>query len=335
MTRTPFILSRYKRRLPACAALVAGALVVSISAHAAAARPVGPTHSKKLTVVTVAGFPSAGQVQFAIGSAEGIFARHGLKVEYTANNNLGVLPAAAAANQYDFVMTVAPIFISAVAAHLPVVATLGGALESTEPLALVVPNNSGISTAASLEGKSIATGAVQGNFSYCLRYWMYAHGAHNTAVNLQLVPITNMPAELNAGLVNGALINAPFSKAVLATGQYVSLGDPCTTIGSTRAAPQLLAFDISNATWARSNGPTIKAMRAAIVDVNKWIQGHKTKALAMVASFSDVPLSVIQGQPLPAFVATETPADVYRWETAMEAIGVLPGRVDLSAAIAK
>lgn len=284
----------------------------------------------KLAKVTVAGFPSAGQLQFEVGIKKGFFAKHGVSLSYTANNNLAVLPAAAVANQFNFVMTVAPIFISAVKQNLPVVATLGGALESTEPLALVVPAKSGISAAADLEGKSVATGAIAGNFSFCLRYWMYANGAHNTAANLKLVPITNMPAQLDAGLVDSALINAPFSNAVLATGSYKSLGDPCRAIGTTPAAPQLLAFDISNASWAKSHKKLIGQVRAGINDANAWIQTHPAQAQAIDAAFSGVPASVFQGQKPPKFFDHETRVDIYRWERAMQAIGVLPSLVDVS-----
>jgi ABC-type nitrate/sulfonate/bicarbonate transport system substrate-binding protein len=281
--------------------------------------------------VTVAQAPTPNAVYMIVAEKQGFFTKNHLNVKVVNVTNLSLLPAAVASGQYNFAVTVSPLFLSARSHNLPVVATAGGAMEgnAAHDVDVIVPDSSSITSLAGLGGKKVGTAAVQGNQSLCLQWAMRQKGANPKSMSLAAVPFTDQQAQLASKQIDAALMEPPQSTALIGKG-YRSLGDPCLSIG----LPQAGAFLMSNNSWASSNATAIKDMQNAIAEAGQWMSANKSAMPALLSAWAGTPADAAKAYVVPQVVGTPpTKSDLDRWSKALVTLGVLTTAPDLSAAI--
>lgn len=323
------------KRIASTAAVAAGLLLAACSSSSVGTSTDSNSgaNSNGSISVTVAQAPTPNAVYMIVAEKQGFFTKNHLNVKVVNVTNLALLPAAVASGQYDFAVTVPPLFLNARSHNLPVVATAGGAMEgkAAHDVDVIVPDSSGITSLTGLEGKKVGTAAVQGNQSLCLQWAMRQKGANPKSLNLAAVPFTDQQAQLASKQIDAALMEPPESTALIGKG-YRSLGDPCLSIG----LPQAGAFLMSNNSWASSNATAIKDLQNAIAEAGQWMSANKSAMPALLSEWAGTPADVAKAYVVPQIEGTPpAKSDLDRWSNAMVALGVLKTGPDLSAAIVK
>ena len=279
---------------------------------------------KPLTPVRAAYVPVATWLPAWVALDKGIFAKHGLAVTLSPIQNLSLLPGTVG-RQFEFAASTPTDLIKAVAGGLDVVATAGEAIEvkSNPTTQVIVRKESGIKSAADLKGKAIAAPTLGAVIHVATLYWLKKNGVDPASIRGVEVPFPNMGDQLKAGNVDAVEALEPFAGALLAAGN-VSLGDPLLAAGD----EVLFPFWISDGTWARANGPVIKAWIEALTEAQGYMNANPADTRAILAKYSRLPPEVVAKVPLPTYRFTIKPDELGVWIDVLKDLGQLSVPVD-------
>ena len=279
---------------------------------------------KPLTPVRAAYVPVATWLPAWVALDKGIFAKHGLAVTLSPIQNLSLLPGTVG-RQFEFAASTPTDLIKAVAGGLDVVATAGEAIEvkSNPTTQVIVRKESGIKSATDLKGKAIAAPTLGAVIHVATLYWLKKNGVDPASIRGVEVPFPNMGDQLKAGNVDAVEALEPFAGALLAAGN-VSLGDPLLAAGD----EVLFPFWISDGTWARANGPVIKAWIDALTEAQSYMNANPADTRAILAKYSRLPPEVVAKVPLPTYRFTIKPDELGVWIEVLKDLGQLSVPVD-------
>jgi NitT/TauT family transport system substrate-binding protein len=177
------------------------------------------------------------------GNDLGIFAKHGLIAQITTMNNGPAIGAAVAGGALDAGFLNVPSLVIAHQHGVPFTLLAGANLyEAATPTIglLSVRRDSKIKTATDFSGKIVAIGGINNIVHIGARAWIDANGGDSNAVRWIEFPHTEMPADLLAGRIDGAILDQ---------GVYPTLGkvgDPIRVVAATLTA---IAPNFTSAGW--------------------------------------------------------------------------------------
>jgi NitT/TauT family transport system substrate-binding protein len=178
--------------------------------------------SSEVTTVTVGTLPIANAAPMYLGMEKGFFEAEGLKLKpQVGEGGAALIPALVSGDaQFAFVGVIPAI--TAVAQQVPIKIVTSSddaaATEEEDWQTLVVPKGSAIEGVEDLPGKTIAVNALRGLAEVVISRSLEKQGVDYRAVKLLEVPFPEMPAALEQGRVDAALLTEPFLSAVLAEG---------------------------------------------------------------------------------------------------------------------
>lgn len=277
MART---LPRIAAALVAMAALVAGCSGGSDSAGSTTTGDGGSSSATAgVTTVTLAVNPSAQSAPLFLGIQDGIFEKHGLKVEVVPQTDVAAIISGVASGQYNFGFATVVHVINANLNDIPIraVATVEGqqkpAEDPAEGNALVAGPNSGITSAADLGGKTL--GVIGLSSLNTLAAWDMAAkmGVDPTSIQLVQLPFGQMPAALVAGDVDAAVIQAPFIADAVSQGATI-IGKP-----NVETFPDMaVGLYTTSQNYIDSNETTVKAFADAMIEAQEYATANVDKA---------------------------------------------------------
>lgn len=187
----------------------------------------GDTDSDELVSVTVATNPSSQTAPLFYGIQEGVYEEHGLDVEVVPQTDVAAILSGTASGEYDFGFATVVHVLNANANDIPIraVATVEGQQktdeEPEEGNALVAGPDSGVESAADLEGARLAVVGLSSLNT--LAAWELAdrEGVDPESIELVQLPFGQMPAALASGDVDAAVIQSPFIDQALDDGSEV------------------------------------------------------------------------------------------------------------------
>src|SRR6185312_12576347 len=148
-----------------------------------------------------------------------------------------------------------------------------GLYVSTAPIAaLLVKNDATVTKASDLNGKTVATGALNDVHSLAVRSWMDKNGGDSTAVKFVEIPISEIPISIAQGRVDAGSVNEPVLSAGLAT-----------------AGLKVFArhFDAAN-------GPAVKSFATLLKQAAQYCNTHHAETIDMIAKYTSLELSTVQ-----------------------------------------
>lgn len=197
-------------------------LVAVLLAAAAPAAAQGPPIGLK-----VASLPIGDLGAFFYAIEQGVFAKHGLKVQNVSTAGGAAAIAAMTGGEIDMAYTNNVSVILAASEGLPIVIVCGA--NDNQPdgpsdmASFVVPKD--IEKPAELAGKTIASNALNNiNWLYA-RAWLREQGVNPERASYVEVPFPEQPAAVLQGRIQGTLIPEPFRTRVVDGGAR-SLGNP-------------------------------------------------------------------------------------------------------------
>lgn len=301
-----------------------------LAALCALAVALGPTRGAQaqnaaaLKPVRAAYIPVVTWLPAWVAKDKGIFEKHGLDVSLTATQNLSVLPGTLG-RQFDIAPSTSPDLLKAVASGLDVVAVAGEAVETAEnpTTRVIVSKDSGITGPKDLAGKIIATPTIGGVIHVAVLYWLKKNGVDPASIRAVEVPFPNMADQLKAKRVDAVESLEPFAGALLAAGN-VSVTAPLLAVGREALFP----FWIAQGSWAKENGPIIKAWIAALTEAKSFMDAHPEEARTILGKYTKLPENIVQHVPFPTYRFTIAPQELEVWADVLVELGQLTAPVE-------
>lgn len=195
----------------AALAAVAGSLIVPGTALA----------QPKVTTIATAGLPEDSATPVLYGIQSGAFKRAGLDVTLQGQRSGPAVASGIAGGSYQIgKMSLNPL-IDAHGKNIPfVIVAPGGMSTTTNPIAgLMVKVDSPIKTAADLNGKTIAVGALNDIFTLAMKAWMDKNGGDSSTLKMVEIPISSIAEAIDKGRVEAGSANEPILGGAIATGK--------------------------------------------------------------------------------------------------------------------
>lgn len=157
--------------------------------------------------VKIGYLPSDHDAALFVADAQGLYAENNITVELVQFNNGGDLMTAMASGEVDVgYVGIAPV-LSSVAKGVPVKVISAA---QTEGSGIVVTNESGIKSAADLEGKSIATPGEASIQYVLLSYYLKENGLSVDDLNISAMKVPSMNDALKTKQIDGIITFQPY-----------------------------------------------------------------------------------------------------------------------------
>jgi NitT/TauT family transport system substrate-binding protein len=169
---------------------------------------------------------------------------------------------------------------------------------------LLVANDSGISSAKDLNGKTIATTALAGFDPVAISVWLDANGGDSKTVKYVELPQTESGAAIEQHRVAAALLNHPQVDAALEGGKLHSIGQPFAAV----APIYMIAGWFAMSDWIKSKHDAVQRFARIVEETAAYANTHHAETAPILADFSKTPLPVVQKMTRAILGTSLTPA---------------------------
>jgi NitT/TauT family transport system substrate-binding protein len=153
--------------------------------------------------------------------------------------------------------------------------------------ALLVAKDAPFKTARDLNGKTIAVDGLKNITEFAVRGWIDEHGGDATSLKFIEMPFATMPAALQAGRVDAALVAEP----------NITLGRDRTRIfgkAYDSIAPDFqLAVWFSTEAWANANPDLVKRVQQAVLKAGAWANANQATTAGYLEKASNLDPAVV------------------------------------------
>lgn len=263
-------------------AAVAGALLVPRFAFA----------QQRVTTITAAGLPedSATPVLYAIAS--GAFKRAGLDVSLQAQRSGPAVASGIVGGTYQIgKMSLTPL-VDAHGRGIPfVIVAPGGLSTAANPIAgLMVRVDSPIKTAADLNGKTIAVGALSDIFTLAMRAWMQKNGGDPSSLKLVEIPISAIGDAIDKERVAAGSANEPILGAAVASGKVRILARTFDAI----ASRFMFTAWVANRAYAEQNRAAVESFARVVRDAAAYVNAHHAETVDEISKFTGIDPAIVK-----------------------------------------
>lgn len=228
----------------------------------------------------------------------GMFAKAGIDLQLGRLPTGAAITAAVVGGSLDVGKSTFPSVVAARARGIPIAVIAPGAIyDSRFPNeGLVVAKDSPIHGAADLVGKVVSVNNLDAPDRPAIERWLEQNGVDRTAIKLVEIPMSAMPAALDAHRIDGIILTSPILDETLATGKYRSLAPVYSAI-----APRWLFSSYSAMSdWANKNPETVKRFADVIVASAAYTNAHHGRMTALVADLIGAPETSVAQMTWPA-----------------------------------
>lgn len=272
----------------------------------------------ELETLKVVLFPTTDQPPFYHALESGIFRRHGLDVQPTQVLDATALTAAVTSNRADVMFQALPTAITAKSSGLPLTLVTG---ESTMPtdgyVEILVMRDSDIRDFGDLQGKTVATIALQGVFDLAARNAIAAAGGDPRDMRALAMAPTDEQAALTQGRVDAIVLNDPFLQAAKADPDIRSLGNPFGEFDYT--VPSASGYATEQVAGEKSEA--LSRFRDALQEAADSVGSDRRLAGEVIAGYTQLRPEVIARVGLPNYTTEVAPDAVEQISAQMSDFG--------------
>jgi NitT/TauT family transport system substrate-binding protein len=265
-----------------------------VLAAAALARPT-LVRAQTLVPLHIAGVPEDSITPAVWAIQNQIFRRYGLDAQLDAQHSGAAVAAGVAGGAYQIGKSSMISLLVAHAHNIPVVVVAPGGLyePSDANEALIVKVDSPIRTGADLNGKIVAVSALNDLYAIGTRCWVDALGGDSSTIKFIELPISAVPAAVEAGRIDAGGTIDPDLQAALSGGKVRMLCDPNAAI-----APRFMYTGwMATIDYARTNRATVDKFRAALQESARYVNDHLSETADVMAKFTGIPAAVFAAMP--------------------------------------
>lgn len=246
-----------------------------------------------------------------VAADEGIFERHGLKVEITAVANQSVVVSSLISKSIDVGFSVPPTVIQAKEAGIDTT-VMCGATEFPMPkpayAGIIARTGSGIKSVKDLVGKKVGVISLNTFHHILVRRWLEENNVDASKVTFVEMGLPQMSDLMKAGQVDAVVTVDPFYNRMISQGVAYAFAEYLETVPS--GVP--IDFYIGLKSWVDANPETAKKFCAALGEAIKVIHANQATARASLAKWTKFPPAVIESTVIPRLV-TEVTASSMNW----------------------
>lgn len=291
-------------RLRRGATLVAGsaalALTVGLAGCGADGDDGGGAGEGGLTTVKVAALSTANMAPIYIGIEQGFFEDAGLELDVQTVQTGSEMITGVVAGSFDIICAgYVPVY-TAMSQELPLKFIagndVGGATPDVDWQVVVAGADSDVQDAGDLASATIGVNALKGVAEIQVRASLEEQGIDDSGIELTEIPFPEMPAALEQGHLDAALVPEPFVTQVLDAGGRV-VDTPYANLGA----------DFPNGAYQTTDGfiakdqETVDAFVGAITQAIEFANENPDEVRAAIPTFTQVPEDVAERMRLPVF----------------------------------
>lgn len=247
----------------------------------------GPAGAAEPTLLRVNVFPGAQNLPLYAGLAQGIFEKHGLKIDLQFTPNSNAQRSGLAEGKFEIAHAAVDNAVAMVElAKKDVIIVMGG--DSSMNEFFVQPE---IQSIADLRGKTLLVDAPNTAYALLAKKILLNNGLKSGDYTLK--PVGGTAIRVKALLARegeAAIINIPFS--ILAKQQGAkSLGRTVDLLGPYQATGAFVMRE-----WAQANGPALERYIAAYVEALRWAlaPANRAKSAELLAKWLKIPQAIAE-----------------------------------------
>jgi NitT/TauT family transport system substrate-binding protein len=262
-----------------------------------------------------------------IAKDKGIFDKLGINVTLTRIAIISNMPAALISGSINIGMSTGPGFLQATEGGLDLVIP-GGIARNTpgnSSASLVAGKDSGITRPSDMKGKKLGVPGIGSMFDLLTRKWLVNNNVKPSDVISVEAPFPQMADLIRTKQIDAVLVIEPFRSRIVEEGgvRIVDFMDQVRR-------DVIMAFWISERTWASRNAQALVAFRQGVQEGLKFITDNPQEARAIEAKYLGANAKV-----LPTYESTVNVADLKFFQDLGKEFGLLKGTDDPAKFILK
>jgi NitT/TauT family transport system substrate-binding protein len=293
------------------AALAVGAFVAATSACGSSDGSSGTSSASSggTTTVKVGIIPILDVAPLYLGQQQGIYKKHGLKLEMTPAQGGAAIVPAVVSGQLQFGFSNMASLMLAQTNNVPVKAVVEGVnstgVDGKDFGATVVKKGSPLSSAKDLEGKKVAVNTLKNINDTTVRESVREAGGDPSKVKLVELAFDQMPAALDKGQVDAAFAVEPALTTIKEQGgteiasSYVDVAKDLT-----------VAMYFTSQSYEQKNPETVKKFREATEESLKYADGHPDEVRKVLTTYTKIPSALLSKLTLPSWPAQANRASI-------------------------
>jgi NitT/TauT family transport system substrate-binding protein len=265
-----------------------------------------PAPSPAPLTIRVATTPDDVSMAVVYAQRTGRFRAAGLDVEISTQTSGAAIAAGIVGGAYDIGKSSLTSILSAHLRNVPFVFIApGGISDRRQPYGhLIVANDSGITSAKDLNGKTLSVAALGSLDPVTISAWVDANGGDASTLKFVDLPQTEAGVAVETHRIAAALIVHPQVDAALADGKVHVLGDPYGAL----APSYLISGWFTTTDWLKAHPDAAQKFVRIVEDTAAYANAHHADTAPVLADFSSIPLAVIQKTTRAVLGTTLTPA---------------------------
>lgn len=216
----------------------------------------------------------------------GLFRKAGIQVEITRNTSGAAIAAAVAGGTYDIGLASMMALVTGHAHGLPFVMVSASLLSvpGDQSIQMVVLNESPVRSPRDLSGKLLAVASIKDLNWLSSRKFVDDDGGDSSTIKFVELPQPAVPAALEQGRLDAAVLISPTLDRAMATGHFRALGDPQLSI-----APRFSTADwFTMSDFATRNRDLVERFARAMLAATIYANAHHAETAPLIIAFTQM-----------------------------------------------
>jgi len=256
--------------------------------------------------IRIATTPDDASMAVVFADRTGRFRAAGITVEIEQQSSGAAIAAGIIGGAYDVGKSSLTSVLNAHLRNIPfTVIAPGGVSDQRVPYGhLIVANDSGITSAKDLNGKTLSVASLSSLDPVTISSWIDANGGDAKTVKFVEIPQTESGAAVVAHRIAAALIIHPQVDEALAAGNVHVLGDPYGAL----APLYLISGWFATTDWVKAHPEAAQRFARVVEETSAYANAHHAETAPVLADFSKIPLPVIAKMTRAVLGTSLTPA---------------------------
>ena len=264
----------------------------------------------------------------------GIFAKHGLDVEFLPTGANASLVAAMVSGSHQLASISPTVLLQAIDGGVDLVAVANCGVTSKRTannVSLVVREGVELKTPADIKGKKIGLPGIGGTLDVWFRQWLKQNDLSPKIATYIEVPIPNTPDVLKRGNIDGVIAGQ------LSVKRAIAIANAKVAFNFLGELPENLPYNgvVTLRSWAEKNVDTVARFRRAMVEAAGYFRAEPDKTRAAISKHTKLPLDIVNSIELPECNAVASVDQIAWFEKVMRAEGMLQNPIDVTRLLAR
>ncbi|MEV0171546.1 ABC transporter substrate-binding protein [Streptomyces sp. NPDC050803] len=288
----------------------------------------GNASSGGTTTVKVGLIPIVDVAPLYLGQEKGFYEKQGLKLSLTTAQGGAAIVPAVVSGQYQFGFSNMTSLMIAQSSDVPVKAIANGIASTGQDGkdfgALTVKGDSEVKSPKDLEGKKVAVNTLKNINETAVRESVRKDGGDPDKVQFVELAFDQMPAALDGGQIDAAMVVEP----ALAT--VKSQGGREIASSLVDVAPDLtVAMYFTSTQYAQEHPDIVKKFQDATAESLAYADAHPDEVRQIVTSYTKIPATVLEQVTLPKWPAEANRSSIEKLMQLGEQDGLFKATPDL------